>query len=72
MGRVNLAMIDGIRTRDMLLRIAVLEDDLLSWGGNGIGCQPVRASYYGELVYNQGYAMLLYIEDQYGQIRWTR
>lgn len=51
--------------RDMLLRMAVLEDDLLSWEEMG-SVSARTGKYYGELIYNQGYAMLLYIEDQYG------
>ncbi len=51
--------------RDMLLRMAVLEDDLLSWEEMGTVFGR-SGKYYGELIYNQGYAMLLYIEDQYG------
>jgi Tol biopolymer transport system component len=50
--------------RDMLLRTAVLEDDLLSltemgiFGKNSVG---------NERVYNQGYALSLYIAQQYGE-----
>ncbi len=51
--------------RDMLLRMAVLEDDLLSWEEMGSVLNR-SGKYYGELIYNQGYAMLIYIEDQYG------
>ena len=51
--------------RDMLLRMATLEDDLLSYGEMGsLGSR--NGAYYGEMVYNQGYALLLYIQDQYG------
>ncbi|NQT27805.1 PD40 domain-containing protein [candidate division KSB1 bacterium] len=50
--------------RDMLLRTAVLEDDLLSitemgiFGKNSVG---------NERVYNQGYALSLYIAQQFGE-----
>lgn len=51
--------------RDMLLRMAVLEDDLLSWEEMGtIGARTGK--FYGEFVYNQGYAMMVYIHEQYG------
>ncbi len=52
--------------RDMLLRMATLEDDLLSYGEMGsIGSRS--GGFYGEMVYNQGYALLLYIQNQYGR-----
>ena len=51
--------------RDMLLRMAVLEDDLLSWDEMGtVGDRTGK--FYGEFVYNQGYAMMVYIHQQYG------
>ncbi len=51
--------------RDMLLRMAALEDDLLTW--EELGSLEDRAGrYYGEMVYNQGYALLLYVADRYG------
>ena len=51
--------------RDMLLRMGVLEEDLLSYEEMGsIGDRSGR--YYGEMIYNQGYAMMLYIQEQYG------
>lgn len=51
--------------RDMLLRMAVLEDDLLSWEEMGtVGARTGK--FYGEFVYNQGYAMMVYIHEQYG------
>ena len=51
--------------RDMLLRMAVLEDDLLSW--EEMGSTLDRAGkFYGEFVYNQGYSMMVYIHQQYG------
>ncbi len=51
--------------RDMVLRMAALEDDLLSYAEMGT-VMDRTGKYYGELLYNQGYAMMLYIEDQYG------
>ena len=51
--------------RDMLLRMAVLEDDLLSWEEMGTVLDRM-GKFYGEFVYNQGYAMMVYIHDQYG------
>ena len=51
--------------RDMLLRMAVLEDDLHSYAELGaFGNRP--GGYYAEMIYNQGYALLLYIHEQYG------
>ena len=52
--------------RDMLLRMAVLEDDLHSYTEMG-GLQNRGGGYYGELVYNQGYGLLLYIDETYGR-----
>ena len=51
--------------RDMLLRMAVLEDDLLSWEEMGT-VYDRGGKFYGEFVYNQGYSMMLYIDQQYG------
>ena len=51
--------------RDMLLRMAVLEDDLLSWSEMGTVLDRM-GKFYGEFVYNQGYAMMVYIHQQYG------
>ena len=51
--------------RDMLLRMAVLEDDLLSWEEMGTVWDRT-GKFYGEFVYNQGYAMMVYIHEQYG------
>ncbi len=49
--------------RDMKLRMAVLEDDMLSLDGmNFFG-------HDGEMVYNQGYGFLNYIADTYGPDR---
>ena len=52
--------------RDMLLRMAVLEDDLHSYTEMG-GLQNRSGGYYGELVYNQGYGLLLYVDEVYGR-----
>ena len=51
--------------RDMLLRMAVLEDDLLSWEEMGTVWDRT-GKFYGEFVYNQGYAMMVYLHEQYG------
>lgn len=51
--------------RDMLLRMAVLEDDLLTWEELG-NIEDRAGKYYGEMVYNQGYSLMLYIQEQYG------
>ena len=51
--------------RDMLLRMAVLEDDLLSWSEMGT-VMDRAGKFYGEFVYNQGYSMMVYIHQQYG------
>ena len=51
--------------RDMLLRMAVLEDDLLSWEEMGTVWDRM-GKFYGEFVYNQGYAMMVYLHEQYG------
>ena len=51
--------------RDMLLRMAVLEDDLLSWEEMGTVWDRM-GKFYGEFVYNQGYAMMVYLHAQYG------
>ena len=51
--------------RDMLLRMAVLEDDLLSWEEMG-SVLDRGGKFYGEFVYNQGYSMMVYIHQQYG------
>ena len=52
--------------RDMLLRMAVLEDDLHSYTEMG-GLQFRSGGYYGEQVYNQGYGLLLYVDEVYGR-----
>ena len=51
--------------RDMLLRMGVIEDDLLTYEEMG-SIQDRTGKYYGEMIYNQGYAMMLYIQEQYG------
>jgi Tol biopolymer transport system component len=50
--------------RDMILRMATLENDLLSLAEMG----PLggKHQFHGEQVYNQGYAMLRYIEQRFG------
>ncbi|MDA0746051.1 MAG: hypothetical protein O2954_05990, partial [bacterium] len=50
--------------RDMLLRMATLEQDLLSFVD--AGTTSGKSGYHGEMVYNQGYALLNYIEDRFG------
>lgn len=52
--------------RDMVLRMAVLEDDLHSYGELGT-LSNRTGGYYGEMVYNQGFGLLVYIADQYGR-----
>lgn len=56
--------------RDMLLRMAVLEDDLHSYAELGT-LSNRTGGYRGEMVYNQGYAMLLYIQAVYGDEKMT-
>lgn len=52
--------------RDMLLRMAVLEDDLHSYAE--LGSLQIRSGgYRGEMVYNQGFALLVYVEAMYGR-----
>ncbi|MFT5369671.1 MAG: Tol biopolymer transport system component [Candidatus Latescibacterota bacterium] len=50
--------------RDMILRMATLEDDLLSLAEMG----PLggKHQFHGEQVYNQGYAILRYIDKRFG------
>ena len=52
--------------RDMLLRMAALEDDLLAYEEMGTVASRT-GGYRGEQVYNQGYALLVYIQSQYGR-----
>ena len=49
--------------RDMLLRMATLEDDLLSYTNMGVFGKD---GFKSEQVYNQGYAFLNYLADTYG------
>lgn len=49
--------------RDMLLRMATLEDDLLSYDDMGVFVHNWLKS---EMIYNQGYALCLYIGDRWG------
>jgi hypothetical protein len=51
--------------RDMLLRMAVLEDDLHSYTEMG-SLRHRSGGYRAEQVYNQGFALLMYIKAQYG------
>ena len=52
--------------RDMVLRMAVLEEDLHSY--NELGTLSNRTGgYRAEMVYNQGFALCIYIADQYGR-----
>jgi len=52
--------------RDMVLRMAVLEDDMHSYGEMG-SLSNRTGGYYGEMVYNQGFGLLVFIADQYGR-----
>jgi len=49
--------------RDMLLRMATLEDDLLSYAEMGVFS---RDGHHFEMSYNQGYGLLRYIDEAYG------
>lgn len=49
--------------RDMLLRMAVLENDLLSYSEMGVFNHN---SIHSEMVYNQGYGLLRYIKERFG------
>ena len=51
--------------RDMILRMAVLEDDLLTYEEMGTVSNRTGA-YRGEQIYNQGFSMLVYLQSQYG------
>jgi Tol biopolymer transport system component len=50
--------------RDMFLRMAVLENDLLNYVE--MGTYGNRNGFYEEMVYNQGYALVLYLDSMYG------
>ena len=56
--------------RDMLLRMAVLEDDLHTYAELGT-LSNRTGGYRGEMVYNQGFAMLVYIDAVYGRDKVT-
>jgi len=49
--------------RDMLLRMATLEDDLLSYTAMGVFGKD---SYHSEMVYNHGFALLRYVDERFG------
>lgn len=49
--------------RDMILRMATLEDDLLSL--SRMGTLGGKHQFHGEQVYNQGYAILRYIGERF-------
>lgn len=51
--------------RDMLLRMSVLEEDLLTYNEMGTLLNRL-GGYRGEQVYNQGFGLLVYVESQYG------
>jgi Tol biopolymer transport system component len=50
--------------RDMMLRMAVLEDDLLSLDGMNVFNKD---GHHSEMVYNQGFGLLNYIGETYGE-----
>jgi hypothetical protein len=50
--------------RDMFLRMAVLENDLLNYVE--MGTFGNRNGFYEEMVYNQGYALVRYMDSVYG------
>jgi len=49
--------------RDMLLRMSTLENDLLSYTDMGVFAKD---GHHSEMVYNQGFAILNYVEETYG------
>ncbi len=51
--------------RDMILRMSVIEDDLHTYNEMGTLLNRL-GGYRAEQVYNQGFALLVYIESQYG------
>jgi hypothetical protein len=53
--------------RDMFLRMAVLEDDLLNYVEMGVFGN--RNGFYEEMVYNQGYSLVLYMDSTYGEAK---
>ena len=50
--------------RDMLLRMAALENDLLGYDEMGVF---VKDGLHSEMVYNQGFALVNYIHDAFGE-----
>jgi Tol biopolymer transport system component len=50
--------------RDMFLRMAALENDLLDYPEMSVF--DSRHGFYPEMTYNQGYSMMLYIDSVYG------
>ena len=52
--------------RDMLLRMAVLEDDMHAYEEMGT-LNNRTGGYRAEMVYNQGYGLLVYMAQQYGR-----
>ncbi|MBM3265933.1 MAG: PD40 domain-containing protein, partial [candidate division Zixibacteria bacterium] len=50
--------------RDMLLRMATLENDLLTYSEMGVFSHN---SVHSEMVYNQGFGLLRYIRDRFGK-----
>jgi hypothetical protein len=52
--------------RDMILRMAVLEDDLHTYEELGT-LNNRTGGYRAEMVYNQGFSMLVYMAQQYGR-----
>jgi hypothetical protein len=50
--------------RDMLLRMAVLENDLLTYDEMGVF---TKDGLHSEMIYNQGFALVNYIHDTYGK-----
>ncbi|MFH1570205.1 MAG: hypothetical protein ABIL09_19595 [Gemmatimonadota bacterium] len=56
--------------RDMLLRMAVLEHDLHTYAELGTFSNRT-GGYRAEMIYNQGYALLLYVDAIYGRDKVT-
>jgi Tol biopolymer transport system component len=51
--------------RDMILRMRTLGDNLLSW--NDMGQFASVTTYKAESIYNQGFALVRYISEKYGE-----
>lgn len=51
--------------RDMFLRMAVLEDDLLDYSEMSVFTS--RHGFYPEMTYNQGFSMVRFIDSVYGE-----